>query len=135
MFAGIFLLFLFVYNFQLYFVTAAKSPEYYYTFRSDLTEVSDYLNKRNQKNKTYLSLDAFSVQTVDYLTTETNKPYHLILPEKTYEARLNRGDQVIFTQSTIFDEKKFRDYHPEAKLIVKKTNQFGEIIMMVYERL
>ncbi|MDP3993549.1 MAG: glycosyltransferase family 39 protein, partial [bacterium] len=88
------------YNYQLYFKVAASSPDYYYAFRSDLTVVSSYLQARNLKNKTYLSLDKFSVQTVDYLTTETGNPYILVDPAHTYEVRLNKGDQVVFTQST-----------------------------------
>lgn len=52
-----------------YFVFAANSPENFYAFRSDLTTVSNYLKEHGNRNTTYLVLDKFSVQTVDYLTT------------------------------------------------------------------
>lgn len=132
--AAAFIGILLVSNYRLYFRVAASSPEYYYAFRSDLTTVSDYLSARNQKAKTYLSLDEFSVQTVDYLTTTTLQPYILLDPANTYQVKLKKGDQVIFTQSTIFDRLKFIKTHPNAKLINEQLNQFGEIIMLVYEQ-
>ena len=121
------------YNYQLYFKVAASSPDYYYAFRSDLTIVSDYLQNRDQKNRTYLSLDKFSVQTVDYLTTETNHPYILLDPARTYQVNLKKGDQTVFTQSTLYDRLKFIATHPRARLVRTEKNQFGEIIMLVYE--
>ena len=131
--AVVFLAGIFFYNFYLYFGVAASSPEYYYAFRSDLTVVSDYLNARNSKNQTYLALDKFSVQTVDYLTTETNNPYQLLVPEKAYAVRLKKGDQIIFTQSSLFDRLKFLEHHPEARLMREEQNKFGQIIMLVYQ--
>ncbi|MDP3057225.1 MAG: glycosyltransferase family 39 protein [bacterium] len=119
--------------FNAYFVYYANSPEAYYAYRSDLTSVSDYLNQRNDKIKTYLSLDKFSEQTVLYFTTLTNNPYILITPEKSYEVKLKKGDQIIFTQSTLFDIKKFRQYHPKARLTIEEKNKFGETIMAVFE--
>lgn len=123
-----------LYNFYLYFVIAAGSPDYYYAFRSDLTTVSNYVNQRNLKERTFLSLDKFSVQTTDYLTSEKNQPYILVNPEKTYEVKLKKGDQVIFTMSTLFDRIKFVETHPNAKLIREDKNQFSQIIMLVYEQ-
>ncbi|OGE80286.1 MAG: hypothetical protein A2660_01120 [Candidatus Doudnabacteria bacterium RIFCSPHIGHO2_01_FULL_45_18] len=134
-FATLFLLVVFMYNFALYFVVAAGSADYYYAFRSDLTDVSNYLNARNLKTRTYLSLDKFSVQTTDYLTTEKNQPYILVDPAHTFEIELKRGDQVVFTMSTLFDRIKFLEYHPHVKLIREDRNQFGEIIMLVYEQI
>ncbi len=128
-----FFLTILVYNFALYFGIAAASEDYYYFFRSDLTTVSDYLNQRNTKNRTYLSLDTFSVQTVEYLTTDTNQPYVLVDPAHTYEVKLKKGDEVIFTQSTIYDRIKFMKTHPKAKLINQSRNEFGQLIMLVYE--
>lgn len=116
-----------------YFVYYANSPEAYYAYRSDLTVVSDYLNMRNNAQKTFLSLDKFSEQTVLYLTTETKNPYQLVIPEKSYDVKLSPGDQVIFTQSTLFDIIKFKQYHPAAKLVRKEKNKFGETIMEAYE--
>ncbi len=133
-FAVLFVSILTIYNFYLYFVVAANSPDYYYAFRSDLTTASNYLNQRNTKTRTYLSLDEFSVQTVDYLTTPHNQPYVLVDPAHTYELKLSHGDQVVFTMSTLFDRLKFLETHPQAKLVHENRNQFGQIIMLVYEQ-
>lgn len=132
--AVLFLSFVVIYNFVLYFGVAASSPEYYYAFRSDLTTVSRYLNERNLKDMTYLSLDKFSVQTVDYLTTEKNRPFFLLDPAHSFEVSLKPGDQVIFTMSTLFDRIKFLESQPDAKLVLTEKNQFGQIIMLVYEK-
>lgn len=120
-------------SYQAYFIFYANSPEAYYAYRSDLTAVSEYLNNRNNKTKTYLSLDAFSEQTVLYFTTLTNNPYRLVIPEKSYEVKLTPGDQIIFTQSTLFDITKFKEYHPRAKLVLEEKNKFDEPIMDVFE--
>ncbi len=133
-FAAVFLVSLFVYNYNLYFAVAVNSPGYYYAYRSDLTDVSNYLNQRNKKNSTYLSLDEFSVQTTEYLTSRYNQPYRLLDPAHTYEVNLRGGDQVVFTQSTIYDTTKFLQFHPDVKLIKKSVNQFNETIMMVYQQ-
>ncbi len=130
---GFYLALIFINSYGLYFVYYANSPEAYYAYRSDLTNVSDYLNQRNKKQKTYLSLDAFSEQTILYFTTLTKNPYRLLLPEKSYAVSLKPGDQVIFTQSTLFDITKFREYHPETKLVKQEKNKFGQTIMEVYE--
>lgn len=133
-FASIFIAVALLYNFYLYFVVAANSPDYYYAFRSDLTTVSNYLNERNLKTRTYLSLDPFSVQTAEYLTADKNQPYILVDPAHTYEVKLKKGDQVVFTMSTLFDRIKFLENHPTAKLVRQGFNQFGQITMLVYEK-
>ncbi|MBX4186834.1 MAG: glycosyltransferase family 39 protein [Candidatus Doudnabacteria bacterium] len=133
-FAAVFLSVIAIYNFYLYFVVAAGSTEYYYAFRSDLTDVSNYLNQRNLKDRTYLSLDTFSVQTTDYLTTPKNQPYILVDPAHTYEVKLKKGDQVVFTMSTLFDRLKFMQNHPTTRLVRVDRNQFGQVIMLVYEQ-
>jgi 4-amino-4-deoxy-L-arabinose transferase-like glycosyltransferase len=125
---------IFVYNFYLYFGVAVGSPDYYYAFRSDLTTVSEYLNNRNNKNKTFLSLDKFSVQTVDYLTTTTHQPYELLDPANTYKVSLESGDQVVFTMSSLYDITKFVEVYPDARLKNETRNEFDYIIMRVYEK-
>ena len=130
--AVLFLSFIFIYNFVLYFGVAASSPEYYYAFRSDLTTVSNYLNERSIPNATYLSLDKFSVQTVEYLTTEYGNPYILLDPANTYQVKLRPGDVVVFTMSTLYDRIRFREAHPKTELIKQERNKFGQIIMEVY---
>lgn len=125
---------IFVYNFYLYFGVAVASPEYYFAFRSDLTTVSEYLNERAQKDKTFLSLDKFSVQTVDYLTTPNSQPYELLDPANTYKVQLEPGDQVVFTMSTLHDITKFVEAHPGARVVNETRNEFKYIIMRVYEK-
>ena len=131
------------YDYNQYFKISAESPDFHYAYRSDLTEVSDYLNKRNLKDKpspsmeglgkTYLVLDEYSVQTPEFLTSENNQPYILLNPEKSFQTSLSLGDQIIFTQSTIFDSKKYTEYHPEVEIIQRRFNKFGEEVMRVYE--
>ncbi len=123
-----------LYDFCLYFGISANSPDFYYAYRSDLTVASSYLNERNLKEKTYLVLDEYSVQTPEFLTAKNNQPYVLVNPEKSYQTELRQGDQIIFTQSTIFNAKKFKEYHPEAKIVKQNYNQFKQEIMRVVEK-
>jgi 4-amino-4-deoxy-L-arabinose transferase-like glycosyltransferase len=122
-----------LYDYHLYFGISANSPEFYYAYRSDLTVVSDYLNQRNLKEKTYLVLDEYSVQTPEFLTAKYNQPYILVDPATSYQTILNLKDQIVFTQSTIFDAKKFAEYHREATIKKQAFNRFGQEIMRVYE--
>lgn len=125
----------------LYFVKAANSPEYFYAFRSDLTPVAEYLNQYGDKNNTYLVLDKFSVQTITYMTfvdgpnpsNPRNNPYQQVDPENSYEIpTLKAGDKIIFTQSSLFDIKKFKESYPSAYLDTEQRNQFGQTVMAVY---
>ena len=122
------------YDYHLYFGVSANSPDFYYAYRSDLTVVSNYLNERNLKEKTFLVLDEYSVQTPEFLTTNNHQPYILVDPATSYQTQLQNGDQIVFTQSTIFDTKKFGEYHPEAKVVKQSYNQFNQEIMRVYEK-
>jgi 4-amino-4-deoxy-L-arabinose transferase-like glycosyltransferase len=136
----------------LYFVYAANSPEYFYSFRADLTPVSQYLvNRCNQsvaaglgstKEHTYLVLDGYSVQTTDYLTSDPkgnfsqpcNVPYHQVDPEHAWQlSGLTSADQVVFTQSSMFDTVKFKQYHPNAHLYLEYRNQFNQAVLAVYK--
>ncbi len=115
-----------------YFVYAADSPENFYAFRSDLTVVSDYLKDNGSKHKTYLILDKFSLQTTDYLTY--NQPYQQVDPEDSWKLPLLKaGDQIVFSQSSLFDTKKFKQYHPEAHLERYVENKFKQTVMAVYK--
>ena len=125
----------------LYFVYAANSPENFYAFRSDLTVVSKYLNEFGDKNNTYLVVDKFSIQTVDYLTSVDganpgnlkNQPYKQVDPENSWELTgLKSGDRLVFTQSSIFDIKKFKQYHPNTALEREDRNKFNKTVMAVY---
>lgn len=124
---------LLIYDFSLYFGVSANSPEFYYAYRSDLTVVSNYLNKRNLKEKTYLVLDEYSVQTPEFLTSQNNQPYILVDPANSYKTKISQGDQIVFTQSTIFDTKKYKEENLKIEMIIREFNQFGEEIMCVYE--
>lgn len=125
----------------LYFVQAANSPEYFYAFRSDLTSVAEYLNSQGDKSNTYLVLDKFSIQTIDYMTfvdgrnpsNPRNNPYHQVDPENAWElSGLKSGDKIVFTQSSLFDIKKFKEYHPTARLDTELRNKFQQTMMAVY---
>ncbi|MCX6797517.1 MAG: hypothetical protein NTX98_03525 [Candidatus Doudnabacteria bacterium] len=129
-------------TYYLYFVYAASSPENFYAFRSDLTTVSRYLVQRCDKDHTFLVLDKFSVQTTDYTTSnqhgnfsdKCNVPYRQVDPENSWELKgLKKGDEIVFTQSSIFDIKKFKEFHPEASLTLEWRNKFGQAVMAVYK--
>lgn len=138
---------IFLQSYFSYFVFAANSPENYYAFRSDLTTVSQYLNDqyklgKGNKTNTYLVLDKFSVQTVDYLTSlnasnpsdPINQPYTQVDPENSWELKnLKSGDILVFCQSSLFDIKKFREFHPNASLMSEARNKFNQTIMAVYK--
>lgn len=126
----------------LYFVYAANDPANFYYFRSDLTPVSQYLRQRCDKDHTYLVLDKYSVQTTDYLTSDPkgnfsdkcNVPYQQVDPENSWQLTgLMPQDEVIFTQSSVFDTVKFKQYHPDAHLVLEYRNKFNQSIMAVYK--
>jgi hypothetical protein len=123
-----------------YFVLAANTPENFYAFRSDLTPVSKYLLEHPVPYKTYLVLDKFSVQTVDYFTTvdaahpndPRNQPYIQVDPEDSWKlTNLAPGDRLVFAQSSFFDIKKFKQYH-SASLVHEERNKFNQTVMAVY---
>jgi len=129
-------------SYFLYFVYAANSPENYYSFRSDLTVVSDYLNAHGHKKNTYLILDKFSSQTPEFLTmldpthpgNPRNQPYVQIDPKDAGQlANLQPADQIIFTQSTLADTHQFKQSHPEAYLAQEYRNKFNQTIMAIYK--
>jgi len=139
----------FFWNAYLYFGISRHSPDFYYAYRQDLTKVSEYIKKRNNKEKTYLVLDPYSVQTVQFLTYEKKNPYILIEPWDMGKIKIEPGNQVIFTQSTLFDQvddkkgivetrgkkriKNFKASYPIFKIKKREYNEFGQEIMRVYE--
>ncbi len=128
-----FIIALILHGYILYFIFGASIPENFYAFRSDLTIVSNFLNESGNKNSTYLILDKFSIITVEYLTTETGRPYIQIDPEDSWKLTgLKPGDKIVFAQSSLFDIRKFKEYHPEVELVMEKKNQFDQTIMAVY---
>jgi 4-amino-4-deoxy-L-arabinose transferase-like glycosyltransferase len=156
-----FILALIIQAYFLYFGLAWASPEQYLSFRSDLTPVSNYLNgfdndsaaipagkipsdfhNRHTKNNAYLVLDTYFLQTVDYLTAvdgahpdnPKNQPYAKVVPQDAWQLEnLKSGDEVIFTETTLFDIIKFKQYHPAARLAREYRNRFGQAVLAVYE--
>ncbi len=137
-----FALALIIQSYYLYFVYAFNSDANFYSFRSDLTPVSQYLIQRCDKNNTYLVLDKFSVQTTDFLTSNRygnfedacNVPYIQVDPENVWQLpSLREGQEVVFTQSSMFDTVKFKQYHPEAHLKQELINKFGQDVLAIYK--
>lgn len=129
-----FIIALILHGFILYFIWGANSPENYFAFRSDLTTVSKYLNEYGDKENTYLVLDKFSLMTVDYFTTETGRPYIQVDPEDSWKLTgLESGDKLVFAQSSLFDIKKFRQFHPNAVLVQDERDKFNQTIMAILE--
>jgi len=138
----------FFWNAYLYFGISRQSPGFYYAYRQDLTKVSEYIQKRNNKEKTYLVLDPYSVQTVQFLTYKKKNPYTLIEPWDMEKIKIQPGVQVIFTQSTLFDQvddkkgivetrgkkriKNFKASYPAFKIKKREYNKFGQEIMRIY---
>jgi 4-amino-4-deoxy-L-arabinose transferase-like glycosyltransferase len=126
----------------LYFVYAAASPEYFYAFRADLTPVSKYLVDRCNKPHTFFVLDTYWLQTTDYLTSDPKGnfdspcsiPYQKIEPSNAWQLPvLEKQDEVIFTQSTLWPIKGFLEHHPNFYLSLEYRNQFNQTIMAVYK--
>jgi hypothetical protein len=49
-----------------------------------------------------------------------------------YTYGLKSGDEIVFTMSSLFDIKKFKQYHPNVKLKLFEKNTAGKYIMAVY---
>lgn len=136
-----FMLALPIQTYALYFIGAYNDPAEFYSFRSDLTNVSNWLLAYGDKSNTYLVLDKFSIQTTDYFTTvdgphpdnPKNQPYIQVDPENSWQLQnLKKGDKIVFTQSSIFDIKKFMAYHPNAALTYGERNKFNQWVLAVY---
>jgi len=130
------------YELFLYFRVSASMPKYWYEYRSDLTTVSNYINRRAELKQSvpYLVLDDFSVQTVHFLTTNENHPYILLKPEEAEKTNLKRNEVIVFTQSTLPDAETYKYSHtvlsesnPSVSELLRTNNQFGETTMLVYE--
>lgn len=124
------------YELVLYFGVAANDPNVWREYRSDLTTVSAYLVERHAWGKppAFLALDAFSEQTVHFLTTEAGTPYVLVRPEDSHAASLGEDDVIVFTQSSLPDAARYAAEHPDAREVRRATNPFGQTTMVVYGR-
>ena len=137
-----------LYDGSLYFLVARNDAEARYAYRSDLTEVARYINNFSQREtRPYLVLDEFSLQTIHFLTSVVSHEYTVgeeihpdekehrwqqVDPEKSHLVFLRLGEVMIFTQSTIFDAKRYVEKYPDVELVESKTNRFGREIMRVY---
>ncbi len=62
-----------------------------------------------------------------------NLPYIQVDPENAWELKgLKPGDQIVFTQSSVFDIKKFKQSYPNAYLVREDRNKFNQTVMAVY---
>ncbi len=140
--AGFFLTLTILTDLWLYFGVAASSPLAHYEYRADLSDVSAYLNAKEQERRAqgeaqalpYLVLDDFSVQTVRVLTTPSGHPYRLLDPARSHLQLLERGEEMIFTQSTLPDASRYLEAFPGVRVASDSANRFGETTMLVLAR-
>lgn len=140
-----------LYDGALYFLVARNDAQAHYAYRADLTEVSKYINEYTRNNadkeRPYLVLDSFSVQTVHWLTTVAAHEYTvgdephpdvemhkwiLLDPAQSHLTPLGPGEVIIFTQSTMVDADRYKQTHPAVTLLEKRINRFGQEVMRVY---
>jgi|GEM_PF-361107 len=117
-----------------YFVYAYNNVDNAYAFRSDLSSVSDYINQNSakfNKSHTFLVLDLFSLQTVDYFTTTSHNPYTVIDPANSWKLHPDQNDVLIFTASTIPDYLNFANKHPsQFEVLNVIQSRLGEVDMI-----
>jgi 4-amino-4-deoxy-L-arabinose transferase-like glycosyltransferase len=153
-----------VYEGALYFMVARATPEAHFFYRGDLTTVSDFIMQQTQEHpdssRPFLVLDAFSLQTVHFLThsldpstwlrvrsvpaphghhdhpDEAQHRYTSVEPESSARIVLKPGELIIFTQSTLPDADRYAALHGTAvELLVSEKNRFGKEVMRVYRGL
>ncbi len=137
-----------LYDGTLYFLISRNDAEAHYAYRGDLTVVSNYINQLAEEGemRPYLVLDAFSLQTVHFLTSvaahehtvgdevhpdEALHKWVQLNPEQSHLTELEAGQQIIFTQSTLPDADRYVQFH-QVKLVKQEFNRFGEEVMRVY---
>lgn len=149
------------YDGLLYFAVSKNDSEAHYSYRADLTEVSVWLKHYAAENpqapRPYLALDAFSVQTVHYLTHSFERPnrinppahdyqthpdeaqhlYRLVKPEDSERTVLTSGEVMIFTQSTLPDADRYAaawaaTYGEPLEVVVSSRNIFYQETMRIY---
>ncbi|MFH1392065.1 MAG: glycosyltransferase family 39 protein [bacterium] len=114
---GIGLIFVLVFNFYQYFVYAKNQHENNYAFRADLTKTAKLINERDNQEKTFLVLDDYSVQTIDFLTYRQGQKFILVKPELVNEREYPADSLVIFTESTEYDFTRFNKHN--NKILIK----------------
>jgi hypothetical protein len=124
---------LFFTSYESYFVYAYNSPDNFAAFRSDLTDVSAWLNKNPDATHNYLVLDLYSAQTTDYLTTTTGMPYTIVDPANSTSIHLLPGDKLIYTASTVYDFERYALTHKNFKYVDVEDDKFGEPELIVIQ--
>src|SRR5581483_11917197 len=136
------------YDGSLYFIIARHDANAYQAYRGELTKVAaygkQYVAAHPKAAKPYLVLDAYSVQTIDYLASpsspdthstfdESQHKYRLLDPALSDQTPLVPGDVVIFTQSTIPDADRYaKTYAGKLQLVEEQQNFWGQEILRVY---
>ncbi|MGH7927213.1 MAG: hypothetical protein ACREQV_05415, partial [Candidatus Binatia bacterium] len=138
-----------LYDGALYFIVARQNSGAAYAYRSDLTEVAAWLRRYAAEHpegpRPHLVLDAFSRQTIHFLTSveahnyqshpdEERHIYQSVDPATSHLVQLAPGDIIIFTQSTIpVDPERFEQVKRNTvELVEIKYNRFGQEIMRIY---
>ena len=141
------------YDGALYFLVARNTSEAHYSYRADLTKVTEYISDY-EKGKTldatlvkpYLVLDKFSLQTPHFLLSvtahdfkahpdEESHTYIAVEPEQSHQTQLRPGELIIFTQSTLVDADRYAETYDDIEMINSEMNRFGQEIMRVYRGL
>ncbi len=140
------------YDGTLYFVFARNDSDAHYDYRTDLTDVSNYLNTYHREQpaapRPYLVLEGFSLQSVHFLTSVSAHEYlpddgvhpdvdeHIwraIDPGRAHLTRLQPGELIIFTQSTMADADRYlRAQGDDIELLESRSNRFNQEIMRIY---
>jgi hypothetical protein len=146
------------YDGALYFLMARKDADAYYAYRGDLTDVAntinDYAAAHPTAAKPYLVLDAYSVQTVHFLTHSADVnvaardearddgdtspqlwlKYRLLDPATSDATHLKPGEIIVFTQSSMPDADRFaKKYGNTVEMQESRLNQWGQEIMRIYK--
>jgi len=124
------------YDGSLYFFMSRNSAEAAEAYRADLTVVSEYLNTYSAEHakapQPYLVLDAYSEQTVSFLSRENS--YERVGTETAQLTNLQPGQQIIFTQSTMSEADRYEQQHSgKIKKLKSITNRFNQEVMRVYQ--
>jgi hypothetical protein len=135
------------YDGLLYFVVARNASEAAAAYRADLSVVAqwlkDYRHQSPTMSRPYLVLDAFSVQTVHFLTTvaahdyqehpdEAQHLYTLVEPATSHEQRLQPGEVIIFTASTLPDADRYEENWQNIEQIDARRSRWGDEWLRVY---
>ncbi len=136
-----------LYDGALYFGISRNEAAAHYAYRGDLTKVAAWLTEyaayADSAARPYLVLDEFSLQTPHFLLSvaphdyqmhpdEGQHRYRAVVPERSHLVTLAPGEVIVFTQSTMLDADRYREFNPEAELLASERNRFGEEILRVY---